>query len=386
MHSRSKMIATACGLALCLGMLPATAVVSLADDEGVEVTEAAQAPEVAEGVVDESDDADIEAYAAASDDKLNITGTFMYGYAKEQLDLMNQERKKAGVDALVMSKSLQQAAMQRAAEIAVYNSHTRPNGQVYSTLLPKDAVKYYIGENSSVGYNTASEVTEGWMKCDAREKFILSAKFKSVGIGCVQIGGVFWWVQCYGTVTTDQGYVATENRTETKVVEVSYSTVNHDTYEIRAKENDANVVKVATGSGSQLQVGILADSDYDFYTPFIATDYTWSSSNSSVASVDSNGLVKGVSGGTATITAKSKYNGRTVTKAVSVSATSLAKAKVAVSAQTFTGSALTPAPTVTLDGKALTAGKDYTVAYSNNVYPGTAKLTVTGQGQLLGHG
>ncbi|WP_166545223.1 S-layer homology domain-containing protein [Anaerotruncus sp. 1XD42-93] len=48
-------------------------------------------------------------------------------------------------------------------------------------------------------------------------------------------------------------------------------------------------------------------------------------------------------------------------------------------ALTYTGTAQTPAVTVTMDGQTLTAGNNYTVTYANNVNAGdTAKATVTG--------
>lgn len=43
-----------------------------------------------------------------------------------------------------------------------------------------------------------------------------------------------------------------------------------------------------------------------------------------------------------------------------------------------TGQPIEPAITVTVDGKTLTAGEEYTLAYENNVEPGTASVTVTG--------
>ena len=52
--------------------------------------------------------------------------------------------------------------------------------------------------------------------------------------------------------------------------------------------------------------------------------------------------------------------------------------------QTYNGSALEPDVTVTLDGKTLTADTDYTVAYADNIEPGTAKLTITGSGNYTG--
>lgn len=57
---------------------------------------------------------------------------------------------------------------------------------------------------------------------------------------------------------------------------------------------------------------------------------------------------------------------------------SIANAFVSVIAeQTYTGQAIKPAFTVTLDGKTLTAS-DYTVSYSNNVEPGTAAIVIRG--------
>ena len=43
-----------------------------------------------------------------------------------------------------------------------------------------------------------------------------------------------------------------------------------------------------------------------------------------------------------------------------------------------TGEAIEPGITVTVAGKELTAGEDYTLVYENNVSPGTASVTVTG--------
>ena len=50
----------------------------------------------------------------------------------------------------------------------------------------------------------------------------------------------------------------------------------------------------------------------------------------------------------------------------------------------YTGSAFTPAVSVTLNGTTLKAGTDYTVAYTNNIEVGTATVTVTGNGNYTG--
>ncbi|MBQ8001250.1 MAG: dockerin type I repeat-containing protein [Ruminococcus sp.] len=51
---------------------------------------------------------------------------------------------------------------------------------------------------------------------------------------------------------------------------------------------------------------------------------------------------------------------------------------------TYTGSAITPAVTVTFNGNQLVKGTDYTVTYSNNTNPGTATATITGKGTYTG--
>ena len=62
----------------------------------------------------------------------------------------------------------------------------------------------------------------------------------------------------------------------------------------------------------------------------------------------------------------------------------LADATVTVEDQTYTGLALTPEPTVVLEGKTLAVGTDYTLAYKDNVKPGTARVMLTAQGDYEG--
>ena len=68
-----------------------------------------------------------------------------------------------------------------------------------------------------------------------------------------------------------------------------------------------------------------------------------------------------------------------------VTAGSLNDASVAqIADQIYTGSPIKPSPVVTLNGITLTAGTDYTVAYSNNTNAGTATVTITGKGNYSG--
>lgn len=85
----------------------------------------------------------------------------------------------------------------------------------------------------------------------------------------------------------------------------------------------------------------------------------------------------------ATVTGKGNYTG-TASGTFTISPANISEASISVAAQNYTGSQLTPVPTVTLDGKSLESGTDFTTSYSNNVKVGTANITVTGKGDYTG--
>ncbi len=103
------------------------------------------------------------------------------------------------------------------------------------------------------------------------------------------------------------------------------------------------------------------------------TDYTLSYSNN-------------VSVGTATITITGKGNFTSTTSTTfDIVARNIADASVApISDATYTGSAITPLPVVTYGATTLTAGSDYTLAYSGNTSVGSATITITGTGHYAG--
>lgn len=93
-----------------------------------------------------------------------------------------------------------------------------------------------------------------------------------------------------------------------------------------------------------------------------------------------------INAGTATVkvTGKDGYQG-TVSTSFTIAAKSVTGlAYKAIAAMQYTGAALKPAVTVTDGTKTLTQGVDYQVTYSNNVNPGTGKVTVTGKGNYTG--
>ena len=87
---------------------------------------------------------------------------------------------------------------------------------------------------------------------------------------------------------------------------------------------------------------------------------------------------------TVTITGIGSYTG-TVERTFQIEPAALSGATIAaVANQPYTGKAVKPSPKVTVGGRTLTPGTDYTLSYANNVKAGTATITITGTGNYTG--
>ena len=147
---------------------------------------------------------------------------YEYGMARAVFELTNEFR--TGADAwywnndnttttdltgtlseLTYDYGLERAAMQRAAEIAVYFDHTRPDG---SSCFSVHANIY--GENIAAGYGSAASVVKGWREDDYKysgqghRRNMLGKGYTTIGVGCVRAGGMLYWVQEFGCSATGE--------------------------------------------------------------------------------------------------------------------------------------------------------------------------------------
>lgn len=128
----------------------------------------------------------------------NNTNTGVSNYANQVLQLVNQERAKAGLSALTTNSTLQAAADKRAQETVQSFSHTRPNGTTFSTVLKEYGVSYRTaGENIAYGQRTPQEVVNAWMNSPGHRANIMNANFGKIGIGVYQKNGVIYWSQLF---------------------------------------------------------------------------------------------------------------------------------------------------------------------------------------------
>ncbi len=108
----------------------------------------------------------------------------------------------SGLKELTYDPELEKVAMLRAKEIAVYFSHTRPDGTGWGTAFP-DAYKTK-GENLAYGYGTADSAFKALAEEDkdysgqGHRRNMLRKEFTRVGFGAVKVGNVMYWVQSFG--------------------------------------------------------------------------------------------------------------------------------------------------------------------------------------------
>ena len=117
---------------------------------------------------------------------------------------------------------------------------------------------------------------------------------------------------------------------------------------------------------------------------------TYKSTTPSICTVDKNGNVTALKTGTGYVTVTASANGYdSVSKDVKivVSKKSLNNGLLTLSETSYVydGTYKKPAATVTLDGKVLQAGKDYTISYRNNQNVGAATVIATGMGDYTGY-
>ena len=99
--------------------------------------------------------------------------------------LVNAERAKYGLQPLVMGDAkLTAAAQQRAEEIATVNSHVRPNGTKWYTVLSEYGVTdAAAGENAAWGNVSPEEVVNAWMNSEGHRANILDPEARAMGVG-----------------------------------------------------------------------------------------------------------------------------------------------------------------------------------------------------------
>ncbi len=255
---------------------------------------------ISESSFDESTNIDISktklkkldngAYAIIYD--VYLTGTFYYDKAKEVFDQLNQYRQEKGLSTLTLDQDLFAAAMERAKETGLYFDHGRPNGTMCYTACSKmDA------ENIAAGSSTSTGAMNQWKNSPGHNSNMLNASWKSVGIGCYCTNGVYYWVQCFSSEAGNSQNVIPNNKTEKQKIQTLDDKIDfyyRDSKDISLFEGETtNLGNIYTvNTGWELVITLLEKESMQY-----------TSSNTSVATVDNNGKITAVGKGKTVIKA-----------------------------------------------------------------------------------
>lgn len=119
--------------------------------------------------------------------------TYLESYTYSAIYETNLERTRYGLSELRVDPVLMEAARVRAGEIIQKFSHTRPDG---TRGLEISGAAY--AENIARGHNNPDRVLAAWMSSSGHRQNILKASYGSIGMCCLKVGNVCYWVQLFG--------------------------------------------------------------------------------------------------------------------------------------------------------------------------------------------
>ena len=202
---------------------------------------------------------------------------------------------------------LEKTAMQRAAEIAIIYSHTRPNNKDTFSAFYENSVYYtYAGENIAAGYGTADSVNDGWREDNelyagqGHRRNMLNSKFNCVGIGHVYYNGFHYWVENFAyrdKVNTTP--VSADNTETTLTIPVATSKISNFNITF-----DKDEYSLKTGESTSISVSDPAISVFGHWGSrfvFVTDTPDLTIADSTVATL--SGSITGISEGDTTISA-----------------------------------------------------------------------------------
>ena len=202
---------------------------------------------------------------------------------------------------------LEKTAMQRAAEIAIIYSHTRPNNKDTFSAFYENSVYYtYAGENIAAGYGTADSVNDGWREDNelyagqGHRRNMLNSKFNCVGIGHVYYNGFHYWVENFAyrdKVNTTP--VSADNTETTLTIPVATSKISNFNITF-----DKDEYSLKTGESTSISVSDPAISVFGHWgSRFVFVTDTPNLTIADSTDATLSGTITGISEGDTTISA-----------------------------------------------------------------------------------
>ena len=136
---------------------------------------------------------------ASSDGKKAPGESFDRSKAEEVVRLVNEERKRLGLNELVIDEAMMTAAETRAKEQKTAFSHIRPDGTNCFTVFAQFEIPAnYRGENLACGGKCNSDyVMKMWIASEGHYANIKNDRFTRIGVGYFESGQYGYWAQLF---------------------------------------------------------------------------------------------------------------------------------------------------------------------------------------------
>ncbi|WP_277668465.1 CAP domain-containing protein [Caproiciproducens galactitolivorans] len=137
---------------------------------------------------------------ASQSDSSNTALTGSYSSFQNQVvQLVNQERAKAGLKALTVNSQLTKTATLKSEDMAKLNyfDHTSPTYGSPFDMMKQFGISYRTaGENIAMGQTSPQQVMQGWMNSSGHRANILNSSFTQIGVGIAKNAkGQYIWTQ-----------------------------------------------------------------------------------------------------------------------------------------------------------------------------------------------
>lgn len=266
---------------------------------------------------------------------VELTGTYDQTSARSMLDMVNTLRREDArqlnedeewvdlgeLEDLHYSYALEEIAMQRAVEIALSFSHTRPSGESCYSCLATDGTRTW-GENIAAGYTTAAAAFEGW--CETDEPYLyqghrrnMLAGFQSIGIAHVVVNGTHYWVQEFSWDEVPGAACAAPDGDALRSVPVAASSVSSCS-QASAEPAALSLQVGETAAFPRASASIQLTDAWPSRSTAVETTPAWQSADESVARAE-GGTITAVGAGETTLSA-SVFGSQTLTVPVTVEA------------------------------------------------------------------
>jgi uncharacterized protein YkwD len=122
-------------------------------------------------------------------------------YEDTVIDLVNDERQKAGCERVRNDGHLHDAARKHSVDMATHNamSHTGSDRSSPSERMRDAGYRNPLSENVAFGHQTPQDVIDGWMRSSGHRGNILNCHAKAIGVGLAYSrDGAPYWTQDFG--------------------------------------------------------------------------------------------------------------------------------------------------------------------------------------------